>query len=246
MLRSLFKIGVTIYFWSLSTVAVLTSATISAISYPFVSQKSFARIFESVTCHIIIYGMGIPGIWNYTINDSRREKIPLTSDSRYILIANHLSFIDTIVVALLPIKKKFMMARIFSKIPIFGHLCRASGHIMIDKDDKSTTRPAVMLATKAMEDGCSFMIYPEGKRGKTSSELLEFKTGAYRLAQDTGVPILPIALKGVDIALPIGGIISPASIELTIGDPIFVGPDKEDLEEAIKKSRNFMLGVLKN
>lgn len=234
----------TIYFWSLATIATIVTATVSSICYPFVSQKTFGRIFESVAGYIIIYGMSLTNIWSFKITDKRKEKVPLDHNTRYILIANHLSFVDSLIVVMLPFRKKFMMAKLFAGIPVFGHLCKASGHILVDKHDKTTTEPAVNLAIEAMQDGSSFMIYPEGQRGRNPKTLLPFKTGAFRLSQQTGLPILPLAIKGTDKALHIGGIAEPADIEIIIGDLIHVGPEWSDVNNAIEKSRNFILDNL--
>ena len=121
------------------------------------------------------------------------------------------------------------MARTFSKIPIFGWLCRTSGHVMVDGNDKNTTKPAVNLAVKTMEDGCSLIVYPESKRSFNSHDLLPFKTGAFRIAQKTGVPILPVVIKGTNRGMKMWGICKPADLELIIGEPIIV--EKGDTED---------------
>lgn len=226
------KVLCTIYFWSVATIGVILTAIASGLAYPFVEQKTFARIYESVAGYFIFYAMSIPGIWSLKITDLRQHK---TFDDRYVMIANHASFCDSLMVSLLPINKKFMMAKIFTKIPIFGWLCRTSGHVLVDRHDSTSTRPAVNKAVKTLYDGSSFMIYPEGRRSSDPTKLLPFKTGAFRLAQRVGLPILPMILRGTGQAMPIGGFCQPCAIEIIICDPIQVGPTWKDLDDAKKK-----------
>ena len=126
------------------------------------------------------------------------------------------------------------MSRIFTKIPIFSWLCKTSGHVMVDDKDSTTTKPAVALSIEAMKDGCSFMVYIEGKRSPDPYTLLPFKTGAFRIAQSTGVPILPIVIKGTGVGMKMWGICKPANLEIVIGEPFNV--EKGDNEDEGRKN----------
>ena len=235
---SLINLLLTIYFWTVSAIAVLITYVTLLILYPFISQKSFSRTFEIIIGYIILNAMIIPGFWRLKIKDYRQNKS--WKNSRYIIVANHVSFIDTLVMTMIPLKKKYMFGLKFSQIPIFGWLCLSSGYITVDMNDISTTTDAVLRAVKSLKDGSSFMIYPEGKRSK-DGKLLEFKTGAYRISQKTSIPILPICLRNTNKGMKLGAIVGFAEIEIIIGESFHVKQGWENINKSIDKTRQFIL-----
>ncbi len=245
------NIFLTVYFWSAAIISSIVTYVICLCCYPFISQKYFAYLYETLFSTMILYPMIIPRFWSIKITDTRQQ-INRHFNGPYIVISNHASFIDTLIASQIPLVKKFIMAKKFTTIPIFGWLCKCSGHIAVsDKSDKSgrrdpTLQSAVDLSVKAMDDGSSFMIYPEGSRSKNPNQLLPFKTGAFRLAQNTGVPILPIVIKGTGTAMPIGGFCHLATIEIVIGDPFSVSKKYKDIKKdpQIEKVRNFIQSQL--
>ncbi|GAG77785.1 unnamed protein product, partial [marine sediment metagenome] len=164
----------------------------------------------------------------------RKDK---TFNDRYVFIANHASFIDTILCAQIPVTKKFIMHEMFTKVPLFGQLCLMSGHVPVNPKDKNSSKIALNKSIVAMEDGSSFMVYPEGTRSDDPYNLLPFKTGAFRLAQQANINVLPMILKGTGIAMPIGGICYPANLEIIICNPISVGSEWEDIQKAKDETR---------
>jgi 1-acyl-sn-glycerol-3-phosphate acyltransferase len=106
----------------------------------------------------------------------------------------------------------------------------------------SGDKSSIDTVAKAMKDGSSFMIYPEGKRSSDPTTILPFKTGAFRLAQKTQAPILPVVLKGTGKAMPIGGICNFSNLEMVICDQVKVSDKYENIkaEPNIEKVRNQM------
>ena len=189
---------------------------------------------------IVLYAMMIPNIWTLEVIDKREDKS--WKDKRFVVVANHASFIDSLVTSILPLKKKFMIGRVFTKFPVFGWLCLSSGHVPVDKNDPNNLQnlenSGVYRAKINMEkDKSSFMIYPEGMRTLKPYELNKFKTGAFYLAGQTDVPILPITLHGTAEAMPVGGLVDFAHITIVIGEPFYV----ENVTESIEKVRSFIL-----
>lgn len=229
-----FDLLLTVYFWTVTSIFSIFTYIICRIIYPFVSQKTFARTQESLCAYPILYSMIIPGFWKLTIKDYRKNKN--WNCTRFVIIANHLSFIDSLLLATIPLTKKFMMGKIFSKIPLFGWLTTSSGYVLVDRNDSNTTYDAVQRATESMKDGCSFALFPEGRRS-LDGKLDKFKTGAYRIAQQTKTPILPIVLKNTDKAMRFGGIASFANIEMIIGEPFNASMD---IHSDIKFTKTFM------
>ena len=233
----MFNILLTVYLWLVALLALLITFPIAILLYPFLDQKSFSRMCEVVPGYLILYSMLIPNFWTLKIVDRRKDKS--WNNKRYVVVANHLSFIDSLVTITLPLKKKFMIARIYTKIPIFGWLVKMAGFIPVDRHQPNNRsdpkNSGVLRAIKNMNDGASFLIYPEGKRSLTY-QLDQFKSGAFVIAKETNVPILPITLKGTKEALDFGGKVGFSDITITIGEPFYV----ENIPDSIKKARDFI------
>lgn len=237
------KTLITGYLLLVILLSFIFSLPILVISYPFVSQKSFCYMNECIGKTLILGAMDFLGIWEVKITDKRKDK----RNIQCVYIANHDSYIDVLLMWKLPNCKKFIMAKKFTQIPIFGWLCEKGGHVPVDRFDKSTTVCALDKCISSAKDGSSFAIFPEGRRSPISTKLLEFKTGAFRLAQKLNIPIVPVAVKGSDQALPVGASLCDYSkIELVIGDPIYVSKECENIKEdkSISKAREFIKSVL--
>ena len=86
------------------------------------------------------------------------------------------------------------------KIPVAGWLMRMAKDIELDRKDPKSAAEAMRQCALRLDDHVSVMIFPEGTRS-TTGDLLPFKDGAFRLAIESGVPILPIAVFGTSTAL---------------------------------------------
>lgn len=212
----------TVYFWALSVGALLLSYVICMISYPFIDQKTFARMYETITAKTMLYFMTVPGFWKVKVTDLRKDKS--WKDKRYVIIGNHLSFIDSLVTVLIPLQKKFMVGHFFTKIAVFGWLTKKSGFVTADRNNPNLNKDAVERAVETMKDGCSFCIFPQGRR-EPLDKIENFKTGAFRIAHKVNIPILPITLKGTEKAMPIGGWVYCSDIEIIIHEPFYINDD---------------------
>ena len=232
----------TIYLILVVLITFIGSLPIVIIGYIFLKQKDFGYMNECLGS-IIFRSMTLLGFWTFKIIDLRKHK---DFTKQYVIVSNHVSFIDTLILWQLPLYKKFIMAEKYTKIPIFGQLCKAGGNIFVDKFNRDTTIDAVDKAYNTIKDGSSIVIFSEGMRSPDPNILLPFKTGAFRLAQKANIPILPITIKGTGKACPVGGICHPGDIEMIIGDPIEVSSDYTDIKKnpAINQVREFILKQL--
>ena len=230
----------TIYFWVLISISMVLTFIVCLLAYPFVDEKTFAGIYEFILSNFVIGGMSF--IWTFHIKDLRTDKEINSDRNQYVIISNHSSFIDSIIMTKVPFIKKYMISRVFERVPVFNWLCKKSGHIMVGKDDrKNNVTSGLIRAEQSMKDGSSFVIYPEGSRSKDVKVLLPFKTGAFILAHKTKTKILPVVITGADKGMKIGGICYPTNIYLTIGHPFIVKSNSdEDIKESINKSRQFI------
>jgi 1-acyl-sn-glycerol-3-phosphate acyltransferase len=116
----------------------------------------------------------------------------------YVMVLNHNSMVDILSIYNLPLVFKWVSKREVYRIPIVGRLLLAHGDIVINR---ASTKEAMQLVhtrgKQWLAKGASVAIFPEGTRSK-DSEIHNFKAGAFILAKDAEVPILPIVLNGTD------------------------------------------------
>ena len=131
-----------------------------------------------------------------------------------------------------------MMKKELRKIPFVGTACAVAGHIFVDRSNPRAALQSVELVKKELVDGISTVIFPEGTRTKTG-ELGRFKQGAFKIAMDLKLPVVPISLSGFYEAMPSGNFfVNPhARVELRIGKPIDLS-QFADINEAMDCLRN--------
>ena len=130
---------------------------------------------------------------------------------------------------------------------VFGPLFRAAGVVFIDRDDSDKAIAGLAPALEALRKGRSLMIAPEGTRQSTP-RLGRFKKGAFHLAMEAGVPIVPVVFRNVLDALPRDGvIIHPATVEAVVLAPIDTrGWTRASLDAEIEAIRARYIEVLEH
>lgn len=135
------------------------------------------------------------------------EHVPLEGPA--ILASNHLSYADWLFMPLtLPRRVTFVAkAEYFTTPGIKGYFQRlffsGSGQVPIDRSGASAAEGALSAAKRILADGDLFGIYPEGTRSH-DGKLYRGKTGVARLALESGVPVIPVAVVGTDVVAPPG------------------------------------------
>ena len=175
-------------------------------------------------------------LWPVTITG--RDKIE--PGATYVMVANHLSLLDILV--LFRIYKHFKwVSKIENfRLPCIGWNMTLNRYIPLRRGDKDSIRQMMDACEKTLRSGSSIMMFPEGTRSKTGV-LQPFKTGAFELALNTGVPLLPIVLAGTSDALPKRGFVLRGRhpITITVLDPIpperFRGLDAKALTEQVRQ-----------
>ncbi len=139
----------------------------------------------------------------------------------YVLVSNHQSQSDVLVLyGWLGIDFKWVMKQELRKVPGIGVACARLGHIFIDRSNHAAAVATLEAARDTIVDGTSVIFFPEGTRSR-NGELLPFKKGAFRMALDLGLPILPLTVTGARDVLPAGTTdLMPGSARLTIHPPI--------------------------
>jgi 1-acyl-sn-glycerol-3-phosphate acyltransferase len=120
----------------------------------------------------------------------------------YVVVSNHQSLIDSILlVSQLKMDLKWVMKDELRKVPVFGYAAQKGGQILIDRSNPRLAYESLQGAREKIAGGTSIMVLPEGTRSRTG-ELGEFKKGAFWLAQNLGIPVLPVSIIGTRKILP--------------------------------------------
>jgi 1-acyl-sn-glycerol-3-phosphate acyltransferase len=147
----------------------------------------------------------------------------------YVVIANHQSYYDIFLIyGWLGIDIKWIMKKELAKVPGLGFGSKKVGHIFLDRSNSRVALESLNEAKRKLVNGTSVVIFPEGTRSKTG-EMGSFKKGAFKLALDLGLPILPVTISGTGKIWPADTIdIKPGKSGLLIHKPIDINNYTED------------------
>lgn len=142
----------------------------------------------------------------------------------YIVTCNHNSLMDVpLSTPFIPGPNKTIAKAEMAKTPLFG-LAYKRGSILVDRNDKNSRQNSFKKMKDVLSIGMHMCIYPEGTRNKTNLPLKEFYDGAFKLAVDTGISILPALIFNTKKVLPSDKIFFfwPSKMELHFLPPIHV------------------------
>lgn len=135
-------------------------------------------------------------LWKFSVSGT----LPDDPRNPYVVVSNHESFVDILLISHLPWEMKWLSKKEMFKIPVAGWLMHLAKDIQLDRKDPRSAAAAMQMCATRLGQRVSVMIFPEGTRS-TTGDLLPFKDGAFRLAIETGVPVLPLAVHGTATAL---------------------------------------------
>ena len=139
------------------------------------------------------------------------------------------------------------MKKELRRLPFIGKTCALMGHIFIDRSNPMRAKQSLEIAKQKLKQGnSSIFLFPEGTRTRTG-QLLHFKRGAFTIARDLHLPIVPITINGAFNAIPKGlNYITPGTIEMIIHSPIDTTHlNEENLNDLIKQVKNTIETTLK-
>ena len=139
-----------------------------------------------------------------------------------VFVANHASAADIpILFSSLPIQFRIVAKDSLFFIPILGWCMRLAGYISINRTNPKKAIRSLKRAARQIREGYPAVVFPEGTRTRTG-RLQPFKTGAFLLAIESGVPIVPVGISGSFDIIAKGGmkIRAGAQVELRIGPAI--------------------------
>ncbi|HUJ81369.1 MAG TPA: lysophospholipid acyltransferase family protein [Candidatus Acidoferrales bacterium] len=138
-----------------------------------------------------------------------------------VFVANHASTIDPLaLVPALPQRVGIVAKQELFRIPVFGRAMRIAQFVPVDRGDKESTTTVVPLAEQYVKQGLSFMFFSEGTRSP-DGRLRPFKRGAFTLAINAGVPVVPVSIVGAHHLMRKGhSLVYPGDVTIRFGSPV--------------------------
>jgi 1-acyl-sn-glycerol-3-phosphate acyltransferase len=151
-----------------------------------------------------------------------------------IFIANHQSIVDVwVMLILVPPNTRFVAKQELFRIPIFGWALAASGCVSINRANRAEAIRSLRRAAERIHDGRSVVLFPEGSRSRDGS-LGAFKRGAFHLAVQAGVPVVPVAITGSFRVVPPRKLrVTPGPVEVFVEPPVDVTPFQPENHAAL-------------
>lgn len=164
----------------------------------------------------------------------------------YIIASNHQSLFDIFVLyGWLDIDIKWVMKKELRKVPFIGIACARLGHIYVDRSNREAALASIEAAKARIVGGTSVLFFPEGTRSR-DGRLRTFKKGAFRMALDLNLPILPITITGTREILPSDTLdLYPGRATMTIHAPIPIADYRlENLDALVEETRRVIISGL--
>jgi 1-acyl-sn-glycerol-3-phosphate acyltransferase len=169
-------------------------------------------------------------------------KESIKKDQSYIIVSNHQSSYDALVlVGWLGLDVKWVMKTELRKFPVFGYAAEKGGQVFIDRSNTRVAYESLEKAKNKIVGGTSIAVLAEGTRSRTG-ELLEFKKGAFWLAQKLDLPILPVTICNTLQILPPDTLdLFPGRAVMKIHEPVDVSTyDEGSLDRLISDVRRIV------
>lgn len=234
--------------WTETVLVVILGTPIVAVIYACTAPFDPGRYAAGRAFRVVgVTALRLNSLWRFrtrgTLTDARRP---------YVVVANHESYADVFLISCFPWEMKWLSKDTMFNIPCMGWMMQMAGDIKLVRGNRDSAADAIMQCRDRLKKRVSVMIFPEGTRSR-SWDMLPFKDGAFRLAIDAGVPILPIAVAGTRFAMAkgtfrflparaIAQLLEPiATTGMTLAD---VGALKQLTRERIEAARRLLAAEL--
>jgi 1-acyl-sn-glycerol-3-phosphate acyltransferase len=168
----------------------ILSIVVLVITYPFDKSRRWVHECSRCICWLLF---GVPPRVKRTIDGLEN----IDKNKSYVMVLNHNSGVDIFAAYKIPLNFRWVSKREVFRIPFFGQMLTLHGDICIDRSSSGAMSKVTTLGKKWLGRGASVAIFPEGTRSK-DGEIHRFKSGAFTLAKEAGVPILPVVFHGSD------------------------------------------------
>ena len=167
------------------------------------------KIWSIIFCRVLLIPVVVRGHEN------------VDKKTSYVFVANHQGAFDIFLIyGFLGRNFKWMMKKSLRKIPFVGKACESAGHIFVERGNPKKMVAMMRKAEASLTDGVSLVVFPEGARTFTG-HMGYFKRGAFQLADDLQLAVVPVTIDGSFEILPrTGKWVHRHRLTLTIHEPI--------------------------
>lgn len=193
-------------------VLTMLTAIVTIILFPWPNSK-FVNWLQKLWSRSFGWLLFIP------ITISGKEHIQ--PGQSYVFVANHQSMLDVwVIYGWLPVVFKWLMKAELRKMPFVGAACKAAGHVFVDRSSPMAAKKSLVEVEKVLRDGVCTVIFPEGTRS-LDGQVGRFKRGAFQIALELNLPIIPISLTGCYEAMNRKAhYVTRHPVHMYIGEPI--------------------------
>lgn len=222
-----------LFFIATSAVFFAVSLTLFLVTFPFDRRRVVVHQFG---CFWASFYTWINPLWTTVVVG--REKLPWKAPA--ILVANHLSLLDILVLYRLFRPFKWVAKAEVFRAPLIGWHMKLCGYVALRRGDRDSIRQMMADCRAHIDEGSPMLIFPEGTRSE-DGRLQAFKDGAFRLACEKGCLVYPIAISGTFDALPKTGWVLRERMRARVEvldplDPKAFGSDLSALREAARSA----------
>ena len=223
--------------WPIFAVITVFTAIFTIVFVPF-RNAEFVHKEQQFWSRSIFWLMFLP------VSVDGKENIQ--QGQSYVFVANHQSMFDVwLIYGWLPVIYKWLMKAELRRVPFVGTACKAAGHIFVDRRNSKAAVESLKNVEKQLVNGVCTVIFPEGTRS-LNGEVGRFKRGAFQIAWDLGLPVIPLSLDGCFEVMPKGKpFVNHHAVHMHIGQPIDL-KQFTDPNEAIEAVRTAVINGKKS
>ncbi len=170
----------------------------------------------------------------------------IKKEQSYVIVSNHQSAYDIFALyGFLGIDFRWVMKKELRKAFFIGWASEKVGHIFLDRTSPKAALESIQLAKSKLVNGTSVVIFPEGTRSG-SNRVRNFKSGAFKIAEDINLPILPITIRNTHKVYG-GGMfnVNPGKVDIFIGKEINTELYKDKLKELMTITKEAVVEPIK-
>lgn len=189
------------------------------------------------------WGYHIPRIWSKAFCLFSLVKVEvkgyenIKDEESYVFVSNHQGAYDIFLIyGYLNHNFKWVMKHTLRKVFLVGKACEKAGHIFVDRTNPKGIQRTIAEAKETLQGGMSVVIFPEGTRSETG-KIKKFKRGAFQLAVDLNMPVVPLTINGSYKVLSKSSfLVNPGKVTLQIHKPIVPPAEGYDMEALVEES----------
>lgn len=206
-------IGINVFLWvlfiALAAAFFVGAVCIRIVTWPFDPNL---KILHQYSCLWASTYLWLNPFWSL----KRLGLQNVDRDKTYVIVANHQSWADIVVLFATFIHFKWIAKKSVFNAPFLGWNMRLNGYIPINRGNEASREKMADRCREWLAKGSSVLFFPEGTRSPDGKKMLPFKVGAFKMAVESGHDILPIVIKGSTHAIPKNSILLHGKARMSV------------------------------